>query len=205
MHIKLSTKSCNGNSLKTCFKVDIGADGNLLPLGEFFKLFHEANLNDLAKTVDTHTKLYAYNNTEIKQLGVCELLVEYKTCRKICEFYVVDFPTTILGIHESESVRLITVHFDSIGAEISQLEPYSESELSLKTKQSTSMYVNAVQNDADSDEFSIKIKCEYNDLFTGIGNMNTVIDIKLKEGAVPYVAPIRRGAHALQEHLRFEL
>ena len=28
MHIKLSTKSCNGNSLKTCFKVDTGADGN---------------------------------------------------------------------------------------------------------------------------------------------------------------------------------
>ena len=36
-------------------------------------------------------------------------------------------------------------------------------------------------------------------------NMNTVIDIKLKEGAVPYVAPIRRVAHALQEPLRLEL
>ena len=35
--------------------------------------------------------------------------------------------------------------------------------------------------------------------------MNTVIDIKLKEGAVPYVAPIRRVAHALQEPLRLEL
>ena len=32
MHIKLSTKSCNGNSLKTHFKVNTGADGNLLPL-----------------------------------------------------------------------------------------------------------------------------------------------------------------------------
>ena len=54
--------------MKTCFKVDTGADGNLLPLGEFFKHFPEANLNDLAKTIDPHTKLYAYNNTEIKQL-----------------------------------------------------------------------------------------------------------------------------------------
>ena len=35
--------------------------------------------------------------------------------------------------------------------------------------------------------------------------MNTVIDIKLKEGAVPYVAPIRRVAHALQEPFRLEL
>ena len=35
--------------------------------------------------------------------------------------------------------------------------------------------------------------------------MNTVIDIKLKEDAVPYVAPIRRVVHALQEPLRLEL
>ena len=70
MHINLKTKSCNGLSMKTYFKVDTGADGNLLPLGEFFKLFPEANLNDLPKTIDPHTKLYAYNNTEIKQLGV---------------------------------------------------------------------------------------------------------------------------------------
>ena len=75
----------------------------------------------------------------------------------------------------------------------------------LKTKQSSPIYVNAIQNDADSDEFSIKIKREYKDLFTGIGNMNTVIDIKLKEGVVPYVAPIRRVSHALQEPLRLEL
>ena len=203
MHINLSTKSCNGNSMKTQFKANTGTDDNLLPLREFFKHFPNANMTQLAKTIDPHTKLYAYNNTEIKQLGICELLVEYKTHRKICKFYIFDFPTAILGIHDSESLKLITLHFDSIGTEMSQPEP--ESELLLMTKQSISMYVNAIQNDADSDEFSIKIKHEYKDLFTGIGNMNTVIDIKLKEGAVPYVAPIRRVAHALQEPLRLEL
>ena len=35
--------------------------------------------------------------------------------------------------------------------------------------------------------------------------MNTVINIKLKEGAVSYVAPIRRVAHALQKPLKLEL
>ena len=35
--------------------------------------------------------------------------------------------------------------------------------------------------------------------------MNTVIDIKLMEGAIPYVAPIRCVTHALQEPLRLEL
>ena len=108
---------------------------------------------------------------------------------------MVDFPTAILGIHDSESLRLITVHFDCIGAEISQALPETEGK----------MHVNAIQNDADSDEFSIKIKCEYKDLFTDIRSMNTIIDIKLKEGAIPYVAPIRCVAHALQEPLRLEL
>ena len=170
MHIKLNTKSCNRNSLKTHFKVDTGADGNLLPLAEFFKHFPDANMNQLAKTLDSSTKLYAYNNTEIKQLGICELLVEYRDRHKICQFYVVDFPSVILGIHDSESLRLITIHFDCIGAETSQTSP--------------KMHVNAIQSDADSDDFSIRIKREYKDLFTGIGNMNTVIDINLKEGAM---------------------
>ena len=80
-------------------------------------------------TIDPHTKLYAYSNTEIKQLGVCELMVESKTNRKICKFYVVDFLAAILDIHDSESLKLITVHFDSIEAEMFQLE------LLLKTKQ----------------------------------------------------------------------
>ena len=195
MHIKLNTKSCNGNNMKTHFKVDTGADGNLLQLGEFFKHFPDANMNQLAKTIDSSTKLYAYNSTEIRQLGICKLLVEYRECRKIYQFYVVDFPTAILGIHDSESLRLITVHFDCIGAEMSQALPETEGK----------MYVNAIQNDADSDQFSIKIKHEHKDLFTGIGNMTTVIDIKLKEGAIPYVAPIRRVAHTLQEPLRLEL
>ena len=35
--------------------------------------------------------------------------------------------------------------------------------------------------------------------------MNTTIDIKLKEGAIPYVAPICCMTHALQEPLRLEL
>ena len=65
------------------------------------------------------------------------------------------------------------------------------------------MYVNAIQSDADSDDFSIKIKHEYEDLFTGKGNMNTTI--KLKESAIPYVAPIHCVAHALQEPSRLEL
>ena len=66
------------------------------------------------------------------------------------------------------------------------------------------MYVNTIQG-TEENEFSVKIKHDSRDLFTGIGNMNTVIDVKLKDNAIPYVAPIRRVAHALQEPLRLEL
>ena len=69
----------------------------------------------------------------------------------------------------------------------------------------TDMYVNAIQSDGALDDFSIKIKCEYKDLFTDIGNMNTTVDIQLKEGAILYDAPICYVAHALQEPLRLEL
>ena len=156
-------------------------------------------MTELAKTIDPHTKLYVYNNTEIKQLCGCKLLVDYKMNRKVCEFCVVDFPTAILGIHDYESLKLITIHFDSIEAETSHTES-----LKGKAGQSTPMYVNAIQ-DAKENEFSIKIKHDYKDLFTGVGNMNTVIDIKLKDNTIPFVARIRRVVHALQEPLRLEL
>ena len=70
--------------------------------------------------------------------------------------------------------------------------------------QPTPTYVNAIQG-ADENEFSVKIKHDYRDLFTGIGNMNITIEIKLKDNVVPYVALIRRVPHALQEPLHLEL
>ena len=192
MHINLKAKSCNGTCMTTKFKVDTGADGNLLPLTEFFKHFPNAIMNQLAKTRDPSTALYAYNNTEIKQSGMCELKLEYRDHCKICQFYVIDFPTAILGISDSENLKLVTIHFNSVDTEISQ-------------KPEANKPLDVIQRKKDADEFSIKIHCEYKDLFTGIGNMNTTIDIKLKDGAIPYVAPICRVAHALQEPLRLEL
>ena len=64
-------------------------------------------------------------------------MIEYQPLL-ICEFYVVDFPTAILGIHDSESLKLITVHFDSIDAETSQAELVPRA-------RPIPMYVNAIQ------------------------------------------------------------
>ena len=75
MYINLKAKSCNGTSMVTKFKVNTGADGNLLPLAEFFKHFPDVNMNQLVRTRDLSTTLYAYINTEVKQLGMCELML----------------------------------------------------------------------------------------------------------------------------------
>ena len=52
--------------------------------------------------------------------------------------------------------------------------------------------------------FKEKIE-EYPELFKGIGLMDGEISIKLKDGAVPHVDPVRRVPHTMQEPLKSEL
>ena len=145
----------------------------------FFKHFPDAKVNELAKTIDPYTKLYAYNQIEIRQLGVCELMVQYQSRYKICKFYVVDFPTAILGIHDSENLKLITVHVNSVESEKSQVQLHEL--LSNNPTAASPLYVNAVASD---DKFTVKIMHDDSDLFIGTGNMNTKIDIKLTDNAI---------------------
>ena len=42
---------------------------------------------------------------------------------------------------------------------------------------------------------------EFSELFKGLGLMDGEISIKLMEGAIPHVEPIRRVPHAMQEPL----
>ena len=71
LKMTLGAKSC----LNQC-KVDTGADGNLLPIN-VYKRFGE-NMRELTTLVDKHVRLVAYNNTEIKQYGVCCIMVQFK-------------------------------------------------------------------------------------------------------------------------------
>ena len=103
-------------------------------------------MNELARTVDKHTKLFAYNHMEIRQLGVCELLVTFKGKSKVCELYFVDFLTAILGIHGSDEMGVISVYLDAFD-------------------------IDTVVDSVSNGEFSIKIKHDYSDLFHGIWHM----------------------------------
>ena len=53
-----------------------------------------------------------------------------------------------------------------------------------------------------SDHFKMVIPTEYRELFSGIDKLDGEIKITLKSNAEPYVAPVRRVAHSLQEPLK---
>ena len=55
------------------------------------------------------------------------------------------------------------------------------------------------------ESFKQEIEKEYTDLFKGIGLMKGEISIKLKEGAILHIEPVRRVPHAMQEPLKLEL
>ena len=99
---------------KQVFKLDMGADGNLMPITMFMKLYPKISLETLAKTIDKGIMLYAYNNTPIKQYGTCSVKITFNGKQEICKFYVVEHATAILGISDSKKLGLVKVNFDVI-------------------------------------------------------------------------------------------
>ena len=177
MHTELGCEM-SPNKSKQVFKVDTGADGNLMPI-----TVPKVSLETLAKTIDKGITLYAYNNTSIKQYGTCSVKVSFKNRQEICKFYVVKHATAILGVSDSEKLGLGKVNFDVI----------------------QSKTVKLVHDVSMSEVFKHEIETEYPELFKGIGCMDGEISIKLKEGAIPHVEAIRRVPHAMQELLKMEL
>ena len=183
MHTELGCEMSQNRS-KQVFKIDTGADGNLMPITMFMKLYPKISLEALSKTVDKGITLYTYNNTPIKQYGTCSVKVSFKEKQKICKFYVVEHAMAILGVSDSEKLGLVKVNFNMIQNKMLRL-------------------VHSVN--IESEAFKAKMESEYPELFKGIGCMDSEISIKLKEGAIPYVEPIRCVPHATQELLKMEL
>ena len=71
-------------------KIDSGSDGNLLALSVYLSLFPGATRRSLLQSVDPNVSLYAYNSTEIQQLGHCKLRVSFKNHSTLCDFYITD-------------------------------------------------------------------------------------------------------------------
>ena len=113
MHTELGCEMSQNRS-KQMFKIDTGADGNLIPITMFTKLYPKISLEMLAKTIDKGITLFMYNNTPIKQYGTCSVKVSFKEKQQICKFYMVEHNTAILGVSDSEKLGLVKVNFDMI-------------------------------------------------------------------------------------------
>ena len=85
MHTELGCEMSQSRS-KQVFKIDMGADGNLMPITMFTKLSPKISLETLAKTIDKGITLFAYNNTPIKQYGTCSVKVTFKGNKRFASF-----------------------------------------------------------------------------------------------------------------------
>ena len=183
MHTEIDCKTPAGEVSKQTFKVDTGADGNLIPITMFAKLFSKVSLNTLEKTIESGVNLYAYNNMPIRQFGVCSLKLSFKSKTAVCKFYVMEHATAILGISDSEKLGLVRVNSDMIDKSSS---------------------VKLVHN-IISETFKKEIETEFPELFREISCMEGEISIKLCDGAMSHTEPIRRVQHAMQQPLKDEL
>ena len=140
------------------------------------------SLDALSRTVEKGVTLYVYNNTPIRQFGTCSVRLSFKGRPYVCKFFVVEHETAIVGISDSEKLRLVQVNFHMVKNE----------------------HVKII-NEVSEESFKHNIEKEYPELFKGIGLMDGEISIKLKEGAIPHVEPVRRVPQAMQEPLKAEL
>ena len=109
MHTEIKCRtSQNGNVTKQTFKVDTGADGNLMPISMFTRLFPKISLDALGKTVETGVTLFAYSNTPIKQFRTCSVRLSFKGKAVICKFFVIEHEMAIVGITDSEKLGLVS-------------------------------------------------------------------------------------------------
>ena len=77
MHTILQCTTPDGWSSDQTFKVDTGADGNLMPISMFSKVFPKVSLDALSQTINKSVTLFAYNDTEIKQFGTCSMRLSF--------------------------------------------------------------------------------------------------------------------------------
>ena len=183
------------------FKLDTGTGGNMLPYDTWKEFFPGQSSTALAKTIDKGMTLQAYNKSEIRQLGTCNLKISHKGATRTCHFFIVPSQyRSILGLNDLMALNLVTFNC-----------PTTTSWSSSRTSTS----IDTVTCDSVNQTIDIKRPLtltdvidnpKYKHLFQGVGKFKIKpVDITLKEGAIPYQSPPRRVPVALQDPFIEEL
>ena len=91
-------------------KVDTGAQGNLLPLRTFQKMYPDKRY--WPNLQPSSTRLSVYDSSTLTQYGKLELTISSGAHTSEAIFYVVDTPgPVLLGFPSSTALKLVTMHF----------------------------------------------------------------------------------------------
>ena len=182
----LNLKNRAGKSNTERFKLDSGAGANLLPIRMYSKLFSKQD-RDLEGSIDPRVKLFAGNNSIIKQLGSVRLRVQVGSIDKVCHFYVVpNYIKPIFGLPD-----LLKMEIVKFSVPITNNWGYSTS------IDETSISSGLTKGD---------VLERYHDVFSGLGKLKVdPVKIHLKKGAEPVRRPCKRVPIALRPKFKEEL
>ena len=104
-------------ALEVLYKINMGSEGNLMPLYIFRNLFANMGDEQLKRSVKGNIRLKMYNGTHIRQLGMCAVQIKFKNIKKRCVFFVVPGNGQAqLGMPDMVVFNLINLNIDSIEA-----------------------------------------------------------------------------------------
>ena len=100
------------------YKVDIGSNGNIMPLYVYKKLFPKVTNKQLDTNKNKNILLKTHNKTTITQLGTCTVEKEHKNNKKKCRFFVFSRSRqAILDMSDTDALNIIKININSIGVE----------------------------------------------------------------------------------------
>ncbi|KAK2710450.1 hypothetical protein QYM36_011843 [Artemia franciscana] len=167
------------HSLPVKFKVDTGAQANILPAKYFDALPQPPSLKKSSQ------KLTSYCGSKIPLRGVCKLSCKHKSSKaETLPFFIVETDSLpILGFRSSIDLNIVKLVLN-----VSKVE------------KSTCKDMHAIDKTKTDDIIS-----SYNDVFQGIGKLDGGCHLYLKDDAVPTAYPARRIPSSLRGKLEAEL
>jgi hypothetical protein len=184
--ITLENKPRTPATLKV--KVDTGAQGNILPIRIYRRMYPENLDSDgfpkHGSTVTRTTILTAYNGTNIAQFGTVKIPCQYQDKSSNAEFYVADSEgPAIMGLPTSRELKLVILN------------------CTINRSVSSDGAVDSVAPINSKDDL-VKL---YPDRFKGIGSFKGTFHITLDPSVPPVVHAPRRCPIHLRDELKYEL
>ncbi|GBN08932.1 hypothetical protein AVEN_132133-1 [Araneus ventricosus] len=185
--------SVNGNLVNV--KLDSGAQVNVLP----FEILQ--NWENIPRIKTNTQPILDYSNNQVPIIGELILTVKNKNSSSKCKFLITSLKSSpILGLNSCLKLKLIKRIYQLEGK---NLENQNNCVLNESIRLEDDNYVKVCNVDksivAETPDYIIN---EFHDLFSGIGKLNKVVKIHLKDNYTQSVAATRRIPLALHDKVK---